>query len=579
VGPPATAIEAMGDKVESKKIAEAAGISVIPGFNGVVASAAHAVAVAEDIGYPVMLKASAGGGGTGMRVARDAREVAECFVIATDEAMKSFGDDRLLVEKFVAAPRHIEIQLVADAFGNVACFPERECSVQRRNQKVVEEAPSPFVHARPELRARMQAEAAQLAKAVGYTSAGTVEMLVDATSADFYFLEMNTRLQVEHPVTEAIANEDLVALMLRVADGQALPDHVIGSVPPVGWAVESRIYAEDASRGFVPSTSSLTAYAAPPAAVAFTHAGDVRVDAAVEDGSEVGIHYDPMISKVVTRGATREAALAAARDALDAYVVEGLVHNVPFCRDVCGHAAFRSGDYTTAFIDEHYPAGLDEGKVLTTLPPDTACELACLVVGIDAAARATRGELELRGPQVVVLRAARADAELTLHVDGSDGAYTVLHDGEERAIRLEDAVWAAPLADPLVLSGGRVACQYVNSRPLPGFDHALRVRGVRVDAAMRSPREHALAKHARPAAEEAPLAGLACPMPGTLLSFAVEAGAAVDAGEPLAVVEAMKMQNVLRAETRVVVDELCADVGDVVAADQVLMTFVVGPPN
>ena len=241
----------------------------------------------------VMLKASAGGGGKGMRVARDAREVAECFALATDEAKKSFGDDRLLVEKFVAAPRHVEIQLVADAHGNVACFPERECSVQRRNQKVVEEAPSPFVHQRPELRARMQAEAAQLATAVGYTSAGTVEMLVDATTADFYFLEMNTRLQVEHPVTEAVSDQDLVALMLRVADGQALPSELVGSVPPVGWAIESRIYAEDAASGFVPSTGSLTAYANPPSSIEFFHASDVRVDAAVEDGSEVGIFYDP----------------------------------------------------------------------------------------------------------------------------------------------------------------------------------------------------------------------------------------------------------------------------------------------
>ena len=575
MGPPASAIDAMGDKVESKKIAEAAGVSVIPGFNGVVESAEHAVAVAEDIGYPVMLKASAGGGGKGMRVARDAREVAECFALATDEAKKSFGDDRLLVEKFVAAPRHVEIQLVADAHGNVACFPERECSVQRRNQKVVEEAPSPFVHQRPELRARMQAEAAQLATAVGYTSAGTVEMLVDATTADFYFLEMNTRLQVEHPVTEAVAGEDLVALMLRVADGQALPSELVGSVPPVGWAIESRIYAEDAARGFVPSTGSLTAYANPPSAIEFFHESDIRVDAAVEDGSEVGIHYDPMISKVITRGEDRAAALAVQRAALDAYVVEGLIHNVPFCRDVCSHEAFLSGDYTTAFIDEHYPNGFDEGRVLTTMPPQDLAKLACLVVGVDAASKEVRGELQPAGPQVVLLRTARADAELIFEVDGGDGAYTVTYEGEEHQIQLDDAIWAAPLATPLVLNDGVVACQYVSTDARPGFDHALRVRGIRVDAAVRTPQTHALSKHMKPAAIEKAAAGLACPMPGTLLRFEAEVGATVEAGAPLAVVEAMKMQNVLRAETRVVVDELLADVGDVVAADQMLMTFVV----
>ncbi|KAH8075189.1 CoA carboxylase [Aureococcus anophagefferens] len=449
VGPPAAAIDDMGDKLRSKEIATAAGVSVIPGGAEAVADVANALAIAADIGYPVMLKASAGGGGKGMRVAFDAKDVEEQWPLAKDEAVRSFGDDRMLVEKFVQSPRHLEIQVVADAFGNVATFPERECSVQRRNQKVVEEAPSPFLSDKPALRAEMQREAAMLARSVGYESAGTVEMLVDGATGAFYFLEMNTRLQVEHPITEAVSGEDLVELMLLVADGQRLPDRLLGAgadpcfVPIDGWAVEARVYAEDASKNFLPDVGVLTAYGDPPGASHFDFgagwtatgkAASVRVDSGIEDGAEISIYYDPMISKLVATGKDREDARANARAALDGYVVEGLAHNVPFCRDICGNATFLSGTYTTKFIEEEYAAGFDEARVFAG------------VAGCGTA-----------GPELAAL------------------AY---------------------------------------------------------------------------------------------------AGETVEAGQPLAIVEAMKMQNILRAEHKVVVDKLLSDVGDVVAADQMLIAFV-----
>ncbi|KAH8076939.1 CoA carboxylase [Aureococcus anophagefferens] len=533
VGPPAAAIDDMGDKLRSKEIATAAGVSVIPGGAEAVADVADALAIAADIGYPVMLKASAGGGGKGMRVAFDAKDVEEQWPLAKDEAVRSFGDDRMLVEKFVQSPRHLEIQVVADAFGNVATFPERECSVQRRNQKVVEEAPSPFLSDKPALRAEMQREAAMLARSVGYESAGTVEMLVDGATGAFYFLEMNTRLQVEHPITEAVSGEDLcedlVELMLLVADGQRLPDRLLGAgadpcfVPIDGWAVEARVYAEDASKNFLPDVGVLTAYGDPPGASHFDFgagwtatgkAASVRVDSGIEDGAEISIYYDPMISKLVATGKDREDALANARAALDGYVVEGLAHNVPFCRDICGNATFLSGTYTTKFIEEEYAAGFDEARVFAGVAGcgTAGPELAALAYAVDAAARPRGANRRRRPPS-----------------------------------------W--PRA---------------RTPPRAAFD----VRGVRVDAAVSSPNEAELAKFALPPPKPDSLSGLKCPMPGTLLSYAVGEGETVEAGQPLAIVEAMKMQNILRAEHKVVVDKLLSDVGDVVAADQMLIAFV-----
>ncbi|KAH8052255.1 CoA carboxylase [Aureococcus anophagefferens] len=482
VGPPAAAIDDMGDKLRSKEIATAAGVSVIPG---------GAEAVAD---------ASAGGGGKGMRVAFDAKDVEEQWPLAKDEAVRSFGDDRMLVEKFVQSPRHLEIQVVADAFGNVATFPERECSVQRRNQKV--------------------REAAMLARSVGYESAGTVEMLVDGATGAFYFLEMNTRLQVEHPITEAVSGEDLVELMLLVADGQRLPDRLLGAgadpcfVPIDGWAVEARVYAEDASKNFLPDVGVLTAYGDPPGASHFDFgagwtatgkAASVRIDSGIEDGAEISIYYDPMISKLVATGKDREDALANARAALDGYVVEGLAHNVPFCRDICGNATFLSGTYTTKFIEEEYAAGFDEARVFAGV---AGC-----------------------GPS------------------------------------------STPSSPTTPRPARRSACSTSTRRPRRDSTTRSR-RGVRVDAAVSSPNEAELAKFALPPPKPDSLSGLKCPMPGTLLSYAVDEGETVEAGRPLAIVEAMKMQNILRAEHKVVVDKLLSDVGDVVAADQMLIAFV-----
>ena len=441
--------------------------------------------------------------------------------------------------------------------------------MQRRNQKVVEEAPSPFLSDKPALRAEMQREAAMLARSVGYESAGTVEMLVDGATGAFYFLEMNTRLQVEHPITEAVSGEDLVELMLLVADGQRLPDRLLGAgadpcfVPIDGWAIEARVYAEDASKNFLPDVGVLTAYGDPPGASHFDFgagwtatgkAASVRVDSGIEDGAEISIYYDPMISKLVATGKDREGALANARAALDGYVVEGLAHNVPFCRDICGNATFLSGTYTTKFIEEEYAAGFDEAEVFAGVAGcDTAGpELAALAYAVDAAARATFDVSPGAAPDAYVV----------------DGA----------AVVLRNYAWPKPLVDAVVAydsaAGEEVRVQYVDAAPAPGFDHALRVRGVRVDAAVSSPNEAELAKFALPPPKPDSLSGLKCPMPGTLLSYAVDEGETVEAGQPLAIVEAMKMQNILRAEHKVVVDKLLSDVGDVVAADQMLIAFV-----
>jgi propionyl-CoA carboxylase alpha chain len=365
IGPSSFAIHAMGDKIESKELAIKAGVNTIPGYLGIVANDQEAIKIARDIGYPVMIKASAGGGGKGMRIAYNDEEVKTGFRLSKDEAKSSFGDDRLFVEKFIEDPRHIEIQLIADSHGNVAALPERECSIQRRNQKVIEESPSVLIDEKT--RRAMQQQACMLASAVGYESAGTVEFLADK-NRNFYFLEMNTRLQVEHPVTEMVTGLDLVELMIRVAAGEKLPSHLIGShVPIIGHAFESRVYAEDPFRSFLPSTGRLSKYSEPGEAAdrdAFLAVdGTIRADAGVTEGSEISMHYDPMICKLVTHGATRDDALDRMRGALDAYVVRGVGHNIPFLRDLCDHARFRSGKITTQFIKEEYPNGFQGVKL------------------------------------------------------------------------------------------------------------------------------------------------------------------------------------------------------------------------
>ena len=378
IGPPSGAIDAMGDKIESKQLAIKAGVNTIPGFLGIVADDDEAVRIAREIGFPVMIKASAGGGGKGMRIAWNDAEVRLGFRLSKDEAKSSFGDDRLFVEKFIEDPRHIEIQLIADAHGNVAALPERECSIQRRNQKVIEESPSVLLDAKT--RRAMQEQARMLASAVGYQSAGTVEFLADK-HRNFYFLEMNTRLQVEHPVTEMVTGLDLVELMIRVAAGERLPAHLCGGahVPILGHAFESRVYAEDPFRGFLPSTGRLSKYEEPQAAgVRDPYLADpaaIRTDAGVTEGSEISMHYDPMICKLVTHGPTRDDALDRMRAALDAYVIRGVGHNVPFLRALVDHERFRAGRITTQFIREEFPEGFQG----ITLAPEGGTTAAAFV--------------------------------------------------------------------------------------------------------------------------------------------------------------------------------------------------------
>ena len=373
IGPPANAIRAMGDKIESKKLAAEAKVSTVPGYLGVIDSPARAIEIAEEIGYPVMIKASAGGGGKGMRIARSRQDVEEGFTASMNEARASFGDDRVFIEKFVERPRHIEIQVLGDKHGNVIYLNERECSIQRRNQKVVEEAPSPFLD--PETRARMGEQSVALSQAVNYCSAGTVEFIVDA-ERNFYFLEMNTRLQVEHPVTELITGVDLVEQMIRVAAGERLSMSQ-ADVKIDGWAMESRLYAEDPYRGFLPSIGRLTRYRPPQEGVR-PDGSKVRNDTGVEEGSEISMFYDPMIAKLCSWGQDRGAAIEAMRGALDAFEVEGIGHNLPFCAAVMDHPRFVSGEISTAFIAEEYPDGFEGAQLSDDALADVAIAALCM---------------------------------------------------------------------------------------------------------------------------------------------------------------------------------------------------------
>jgi len=579
IGPGTGAIEAMGDKIASKKLAREAGVNIIPGHDGVVADAAQAARIAEDIGYPVMLKASAGGGGKGMRIARDAAEVERGFERAASEARSSFGDDRMLIEKFIEQPRHIEIQIVADAHGNVLTLNERECSLQRRHQKVIEEAPSPFIDA--DTRAAMSAQAVALAKAVNYRSAGTVEMVVDA-ARDFYFLEMNTRLQVEHPVTEMITGLDLVELMIRVAAGEELP-LAQDDIAIHGWAVESRIYAENPERNFLPSIGRLTRYRPPDE----TGDGDpangcVRVDSGVEEGGEISRFYDPMIAKLITWGADRAAAIARMRAALDAYYIRGVATNQMFVAALMAHPRFQAGDINTNFIEDEYPNGFantppDAGAADTDAPLHSI-ELRRLIAiaallhhRLNRRAAAISGQLPGYGRAVVphwvvVAGGARYPATVREAQDGwqvetAAGAYLI-----------QDQ-WRA--GDPVLQCAvnGEAVCAQVERC---GAGYQLAHGGLRLDAMVLSP--HAAELHALMPLKPPPDLSrfLLSPMPGLLVSLAVEAGGKVVAGQELAVIEAMKMENTLYAEQDGVVAEALAQVGDTVEVDQPILEFA--PP-
>jgi propionyl-CoA carboxylase alpha chain len=570
IGPNPKAIAAMGDKIESKKAAAKAKVSTVPGHLDVIADAEHAMKIADEIGYPVMIKASAGGGGKGMRIAHSKAEVAEGFARARSEAKSSFGDDRVFIEKFIVDPRHIEIQVLGDKHGNIIHLGERECSIQRRNQKIVEEAPSPLIDAAT--RRKMGEQAVALAKAVGYDSAGTVEF-VAGQDKSFYFLEMNTRLQVEHPVTELVTGIDLVEQMIRVAAGETLKLEQ-SDVKLSGWAVETRVYAEDAKRNFLPSAGRLVRYRPP----AERSAGGVtvRVDAGVYEGGEIWLYYDPMIAKLVTHAPTRKEAIAAQADALDAFDIEGFRHNVPFLAALMQHKRWQAGKLSTAFLAQEFPDGFHP-----TVPDEgTARVLAAVAAAIDHMLGERKRRISGQRPGVAVTREQRravrlGESEITLEITRK---------GDTLAVRFEGAGKPRRFSAPHVLAsawkpGDPVWSGTIDDRPisvqvrpvLNGFD--LSHRGVETRAYVYTERE-AAAVRLMPAKKVADSGkAVRCPMPGLVVSISVSEGQEVKAGETLAVVEAMKMENVLRAERDGIVKAIRAKPGDSLAVDAVIMEF------
>src|SRR6195256_329901 len=547
IGPDAFAIHAMGDKIESKKLALQAGVSTVPGYLHAIPNAEEAVKIAQKVGYPVMIKASAGGGGKGMRIAYNDTETREGFVSATNEAKSSFADDRVFIEKYVEEPRHIEIQLIADSHGNCIYLWERECSIQRRHQKVIEEAPSPFLDAKT--RKAMGEQAVQLAKAVKYKSAGTVEFIVDK-HRKFYFLEMNTRLQVEHPVTELITGLDLVELMIRVAAGEKLPFQQ-KDVKLDGWAVEARLYAEDPFRNFLPSTGRLVKYREP------APGPDVRVDTGVYEGGEISMFYDPMIAKLCTYGKTRIDAIERMRRALDEFYVRGVSHNVPFLAALMAHPRFREGRLTTNFIAEEFKGGFTAAH----LPPRDPAMLAGVAAVADRIKVARLGIMQ--DDRVVMLN--RDPVALT--VTGSGSNFVVDVGGRHLAI---ETAWSP--SEPLMhakIDGQTVVVQI----DAVGSGWRLIHEGGQAEALVLTPRQAEL--YALMPVKAAPDTSkfLLSPMPGLLASVAVSEGQEVKAGEALAVVEAMKMENVLRAVRDGTIKTLHAKAGDSLRVDQKIIEF------
>ena len=615
IGPPVNAIAAMGDKIESKKLALAAGVNVVPGFVGEIDDTEHAVRISEEIGYPVMMKASAGGGGKGMRLAYNEQDVREGFEATKREGLNSFGDDRVFIEKFILNPRHIEIQILGDQHGNILYLNERECSIQRRHQKVVEEAPSPFVT--PKMRKAMGEQCVALSRAVGYYSAGTVELIVsgaDPSGESFYFLEMNTRLQVEHPVTECITGIDLVEQMIRVAAGEKLA-MTQDDIKIDGWAIENRVYAEDPYRGFLPSTGRLTRYRSPvhsspergggPAklvegapsvsanALPPPRSGEdlglrgingVRVDDGVAEGGEVSMFYDPMIAKLITWGSTRDEAADLQIAALDRFEIEGLGHNIDFVSAIMQHPRFRSGDLTTGFIAEEYPDGFQGA------PADAELIMALsAIAGFVATAEADRarhvdGQLgDTLDPPAhwrVDIGEAVHEIEMVdgdIYVDGVPFDLSMEYDPGDRLIEAEVGVPQRRLgASPNPSDAGprpsqgdtmELAVKIVKTRT--GFH--LTTRGATHVARVLPGHIAHLATHMIQKIPPDLSKFLICPMPGLLTNLHVNVGDAVEAGQPLAVVEAMKMENILRAEKSGTVKLVNAQAGDSLAVDAVIL--------
>jgi propionyl-CoA carboxylase alpha chain len=548
----------MGDKITSKKLAEAAGVNTVPGYTDVIDGPDHAVEIASKIGYPVMLKASAGGGGKGMRVVRDDDECRDGFERAQNEARSSFGDDRIFAEKFIEEPRHIEIQILADSHGNTIYLGERECSIQRRHQKVIEEAPSPFLDEKT--RKAMGEQAVALAKEVQYKSAGTVEFIVDS-KRNFYFLEMNTRLQVEHPVTELVTGQDLVEWMIRIADGEELTLKQ-KDVKLNGWAIETRVYAEDPFRNFMPSIGRLVRYNAPE------ETENVRVDTGIEEGSEVSMYYDPMIAKLITYGKDRAEALEHMGEALDAYHIRGVSHNISFLNALIAHPRFIEGNITTNMIAEEYPDGFHAADV-----PQDDPALAIVIAGaintrlMDRAAQLT-GQVPSHERQVPRDWVAVINRQETaLSVRTISGGYDIAL-GDELYHVLTDWQPGGPLVRANI-NGNTVCFQQDKA----GAGIRLFRRGAQIDVTIYTPRAAELQRHMLEKVPPDLSKFLLSPMPGLLVKLVVNAGDEVKAGEELAVVEAMKMENSLRAETDVVIAKVMADQGDSLVVDQPILEF------
>ncbi|MDA7852854.1 acetyl/propionyl/methylcrotonyl-CoA carboxylase subunit alpha [Porticoccaceae bacterium] len=557
IGPGKKAIESMGDKITSKLIAQEAGVNCIPGYTDVVRDADHAVEISAGIGYPVMLKASAGGGGKGMRVAMNEAECRDGFERATNEARSSFGDTRIFIEKYIQEPRHIEIQVMADSHGNVIYLGERECSIQRRHQKVIEEAPSPFLD--EATRRKMGEQSCALARAVDYQSAGTVEFIADA-DMNFYFLEMNTRLQVEHPVTELVTGQDLVELMIRVAAGEKLP-LVQDDVTLTGWAMESRVYAEDPFRNFMPSTGRLVRYAEP-------QGEGVRVDSGVYEGGEVSMFYDPMIAKLITYGDDRGQAVERMVNALDNYYIRGVNHNISFLNALMVHPRFIEGRLTTNFIADEFPDGFNADLVVQDDPA-----VALVVAAAAHQLHQERGSLlsgQLAGHEHVSANnwvVMVADQQTPVTVELCENGFLVSLDDQDYQVETEWSL-GQPLFQALV-NGKSVSVQIETST----VGYRLFYRGAEINARVLSPMAAQLSVHMlyKPPADMSKF--LLSPMPGLLVKLAVEVGQEVKEGEELAVVEAMKMENSLRAIQDGIVAKLSAVEGDSLMVDEIILEF------
>ena len=563
VGPPENAIESMGDKITSKKIAQEAGVNTVPGYMGVINDDDEALRISKEIGYPVMIKASAGGGGKGMRIAWNDTEVKEGFQSSKNEAASSFGDDRIFIEKFVTQPRHIEIQVLADSKGNCIYLGERECSIQRRNQKVVEEAPSSFLDEKT--RREMGEQACKLAKAVGYSSAGTVEFIVDKDK-NFFFLEMNTRLQVEHPVTELITNIDLVEQMILVAAGKPL-SIAQKDVKLTGWAMESRLYAEDPYRNFLPSIGRLTRYR-PPAEIKNENF-IVRNDTGVYEGGEISMYYDPMIAKLCTWAPNRAEAIEQMRIALDRFEVEGIGHNLPFLSAVMDHKKFVSGNITTAFIAEEFSEGFNG----VDLNNDKIKHLAACAAAMNRVAEIRRTKVSGRMDN----HERRVGDDWVVQIDGKVFPVFVSADTAGANVKFEDGTSIRVSGD--WQPGKKIATMSANDNKLVikigkltgGF--RMRTRGADLRVLVRTPRQAELSKYMREKVPPDTSKLLLCPMPGLIVKIDVEVGQEVQEGQPLCTVEAMKMENILRAERTGIVAKINSNVGDSLAVDDVILEF------